>query len=99
MDQVISDRCLRARTSQTEAGLLSEPFGQVAEASEALNTEICIEGSENVDACPVGLFDALGGQPAGIRPFLELEADAIAGAFGPATVQSWRVDYTCIPST
>ena len=77
----------RARTSNTDAGLVGETFINIAEASIALDTVDCASGSSNEDACPVRLFDGLGGQRAGIRAFLELEGDAFAGShFGEPQV-------------
>ncbi len=83
-----------ARTATSEAGLASASWVTIATASNDLQT--CGLGGP-LPACPVSLYDALGGGPDSRLPFLELRATLSPSSSGlaKAILNRWQITYSC----
>jgi hypothetical protein len=82
------------RTAPTEAELATATWSSLATATDALQS--CGLGGP-LPACPVNVYDAVGGGSAAKNPSLELRATLTPGSSGTskAVLNSWRLTYTC----
>jgi hypothetical protein len=86
----------RVRSATSEAELPGATFIDLISASSALGTTRCALTGPT-PACPIDLFDRLGGAPLVHLPFMEVEAALYpaSGGEGLPQVSAWRMDYSC----
>jgi hypothetical protein len=82
----------RARTAQTEAGLASADWVDLATATSAV--PVCQIGVPD-NSCPIPLEAALGGKPNGRYPVLELEMTLTPSGGESPQVHDWEVTFSC----
>jgi hypothetical protein len=87
----------RARTADTEAGLVAASFVDLATAQASPDTQRCqLSGPV---PCPVDLFQLLGADAAWMR-YLQLEATVrpTTDQRSTATLNAWQITYSCPPA-
>ena len=85
----------RIRSAETQAGLDSATWIDLATAQASPDTQTC--SMSGPAPCPIDLYSVLRGSPAAHHPFLQVEVklQPTSDARKPSTIQGWQLSYSC----
>jgi hypothetical protein len=90
-----SEVVVRARTAASEAELEDAEYYELGTFSTANGNTNC--AAPVVEGCPVSLFEALGGIPDALNPFLEFDITLNPNSDGTQmpSIDDWGLTYSC----